>query len=205
MTDNVLFPNIEPPNGDFIAYLEKLIGPGPDHDVEAMARVVAERLAQSPPPAASVDDLLARQTARDNAAGRSSMHLDSPGRVTGAAGQAQAAPLAPPRPASPAGMPGASGRQSGPPELIEVFARVADQLKAGSGARVARAGLAGIGRLILFAGIALMAAAVILGDQIPELSVAPGVMLAVIGTILRNIAGGPTGATKVARKSTRHP
>ncbi len=165
MSFNSLFPDIEPRDGDFIAYLEQRVGPPPSQDPESMAQVVVSNLTE--------------QSHRNIEAGQS---MQSPAEPVAGPLAAGATPV-------PAGADGrtarprTAARQSGD-ALPDIAGAVGSAVEA-IGALVRRVVMA-IGGLLIALGIGLVALALVASEAAGGLEPAPGIVLAVIGFVLRS-------------------
>ncbi|MEZ5649654.1 MAG: hypothetical protein R3E87_03815 [Burkholderiaceae bacterium] len=194
MARNELFPDLEPPNGDFIAYLETLVGPPPDQHPASMAQSVADSLSQQ-----SLNSVVEAQRAMAVHPGeRPVIEADlaraAPGAVTAANDR--------PRPEAAAGasrvgrqrLPTAARQRPGRdgdslPDLAGAIGKLANGTLEGFGARLIRGAIRALGSLLLFGGIALVAASILLEDTVRGLTAAPGVFMTIVGIVLRSMAG----------------
>lgn len=146
-------PVLEPPGGDYIAYLERLVGPPPSQDLEALGQQVVS--------------VLTEQSIQNVQAGKE-MRRDE---VVDAA----------------SGVRGGPGRPDPAREALDGLPDLAGAIGAGTNviARLITGALRLFAGVLLWLGIALIAASFFFGQQDPGLSPVPGFVLVVIGIVMR--------------------
>lgn len=162
--------SLEPPDGDFAAYIDAIVGPPPE-DPETAARDISAQLALR-----SKDNIDTMNAISPNQQARVAQAAASRGPLGTADGNLAAI-------ASQALRPNARGELDGLPDMTEALA--AARRRGGS---VIGKLLSGAARLGIFAGVAWIFAAVALTDAFPDLNPATGIAIIFVSIVLSNIA-----------------
>ncbi|MFK7966551.1 MAG: hypothetical protein AB8C46_21510 [Burkholderiaceae bacterium] len=162
--------SLEPPDGDFVAYIDAIVGPPPE-DPETAARDISAQLALR-----SKDNIDTMNAISPNQQAEAAQAAASRGPLGTAGGNLAAI-------ANQALRPNARGELDGLPDMADAMANVRRQ-----GRSAISALLSGVARLGIFAGVAWIFAAVALADMFPGMNPAVGVGIIFVSIVLSNMA-----------------
>ena len=162
----------EPPDGDFAAYIEAIVGPPPE-DPENAARDISEQLALRSKDNIEIMNAISpshNQSGRDSS--DSTFVRRGPLSTGGALSTAKTT---------------VAGRADlqGLPDLAESLQQVANRGVSGFRRLVSK-----LARFMMFAGGAWLFASIALTDQFPGLTSVPGFAVLFVGIVLSNLANG---------------
>lgn len=179
--------SIEPADGDFVAYIDAMVGPPPE-DPETAARLISEQLAlRSRHNIAIMNGMGKAGTPASDSTAASSPDQTPLGTAWGKLGQAQ--PSATALPTIGALRTSASGR-----DLGQALASPGSSPTEMLGELVSA-----LSRLMLVIGVIWLGAAIVLADQIAWLSPVPGVVLLFLGVMVGNMAGNKRRSVRTAK------
>ncbi|MGH1357641.1 MAG: hypothetical protein ACRBC3_02635 [Burkholderiaceae bacterium] len=165
--------SLEPPDGDFAAYINNIVGPPPE-DPETAAREISEQLALRSKDNIEIMNAISpshNQAGRDSSDSRFVQRgpLSTGGALAARTQQALSV--------------GANGQLEGLPDLAASL-----QSAAQHGRSTLRQLLKTLSRFVIFGGVAWATISIAFSDQFPGLSPAPGMMAIFVGIVLNNAA-----------------